>query len=102
DPFDVDAGPMSDTGMEQRFLQAFVGVFVFDVFADQADVDFALGIVHAFEHFGPARKIAGTGVQVKQAENGIVHALIGEDQRNFVDRMNVLGGNHAADIDVTE
>ena len=54
DPLDLDLRLVGDAAVQQRFLQAFVRIFVFDILADEADVDLALGILHAIEHLAPA------------------------------------------------
>ena len=79
--------------VQQGFFQALVGILVFDVLADQSDIDFALGILHALEHFGPARKVARAGIEAQHAQDDLVDALIGEHQRNLVDRVHILGGD---------
>ena len=45
DPVDVDLGAVGDAAVDQRLVQALVGVGQADIFADDADRDLALVMV---------------------------------------------------------
>ena len=58
DPVNVHLEAVRQAAVQQRFLQALVGIFVLDVLADQADVDLVFRILHAFQHAGPTAQVA--------------------------------------------
>ena len=88
--------------MQQRFLQALVGILVLHILAHQPDGDFVARILHALQHGGPARKVARRRVDLQQAQDDIVHAFGGERDRHFVDRFHVARGDHRFQVHVAE
>ncbi len=102
-PMDVHFQPVRKPAMQQRFLQALVGIFVLDVFSHQADVDFVLRILHPLQHPGPTAQIARMGVvHAQQAQQNLIHALFGEHQGHFVDRENIGGSDDGFHVHVAE
>ena len=53
DAADANLGPMGDAGVVERFVNRFVGVVMFGVFADERDVDFVLGVAEPTEQLVP-------------------------------------------------
>jgi hypothetical protein len=53
-------------------------------------------------HVGPGGEIAGASIQGQQAHGDLIHALFGEHQRNFVDALDVLGGDDRLNVHVAE
>ena len=75
DPVDVHLQPVRQPAVQQRFLQALVGILVLHVLADQPDLHLVLGILHPLEHLGPARSDrAARDSRRQQAQNDLVHA----------------------------
>ena len=68
DPFDHGFVIVRQAAVQQRFAQAFVGVFQLNVFADNADAHFALGMVQAIQHVQPGPHVRGAIFQAKQAQ----------------------------------
>ena len=79
DPFDIYSRLVRDAGVQQSLFQALLGIFVFDILADQSDADFACRIMHAVQHVHPARKIARRSVDVQHTQNAFIYALFGEN-----------------------
>src|SRR3984957_12952443 len=57
-PMNVDLQLVRGGAVQQGFLQTLVGVFVFDVLADDGDGYLAARVLHALEHGDPAAEIA--------------------------------------------
>ena len=91
--------------MQQRLLQALVGILVLDVLADQADGrPRRVGIFDALEHGGPAARGRAAGVSMLQQARGSISSTpsLGENQRDFVDGLDVARRDHGLDVDVAE
>src|SRR5689334_20005186 len=88
--------------MYQSFLERLVRIFVLHVFADQADGDFAFGIVDAIDQLLPAADVAIFCLDVQILQYQVVHTLGGEYHRNFVNRGDIFGGDHRVFLDVAE
>ena len=93
DPVDVGFDPVRPASVNESFLQALVGILVFDVLADQADIDLVLGVAGLLHHGLPASEVARARFELHEAENDFVHALGREHDGAFVDRLHVAGGN---------
>ncbi len=102
DPLEVDLETVGGGTVEEGFFEAFVGVFVFDVLADEGDVDFVDGVLHAVEHVEPLGHVGGFGFEVEEFEDLFVELLFGEDERDFIDAGDVGGGDDGIFIDVAE
>ena len=88
--------------MDQGFLEGFVGVFVLDVFADDADGDFVEGVVGAVDEVFPEGEIGGGGFDAEVFEGEGVDAFDGEGEGDFVDAGDVAGGDDGLLLDVAE
>ena len=88
--------------MEESFLETLVGVFVFDVLADEGDVDFVDGVLHAVEHVEQAGHVGRRSLQVEEFEDLFVELLFGENEGDFVDAGDVGGPDDGVFIDVAE
>jgi len=102
DPLEIDLEAMGEGAVEEGFLEALVGVFVFDVLADEGDVDLIDGVLHAVEHVEPAGHVGGFCLEVEEVEDLLVEFLFGENEGDFVDAGDVGGGNDGVGIDIAE
>src|SRR5579864_1245850 len=102
DPVDIHLQPVRQAAVQQRFLQALVGILVLDVLADQADGNFVGGILHAVEHLAPAAQLARTGFEAKAPQDDFVNAFAGKYQRHFIDRFHVARGDDRLGVHVAE
>ena len=91
-PADLHFYVVRETAVEQRFLEALVRIFVLDVFADDPDLDLAFRMLQrgapCRAHFERSR---GPASMSEDAQNEVVHTLVGENERDFVDRLHVAG-----------
>ena len=101
-PTDVHFQLMGKARNQQRFLQALVGILVFDILADNADIHFIDGIHQAVQHVLPLGKVAGSGLKLQLPQNDFIHALFGETNRHFVNAFDVTGGDDRIGCDVAE
>ena len=83
-------------------FQRLVGVFVFDVLADDADRDFVLRVVDAMDQFFPRLHVPLFGLEVQVLQHQRVHTFVREDDGHFVDRGDVFGGDDGFVFDVAE
>ena len=88
--------------MDEGFLERLVGVFVFDVFADDADEHLVAGIVGTVDEGLPLAHVGVFGVDVEIFEDELIDSLLGEGQGTFVDAGDVAGGDDGALLDVAE
>src|SRR5580765_2888660 len=102
DPRYVNPAIVGQATVEQGFLEALVGVLIFDVLAYEADGNLARRVLHAAHHFAPASEIAGRRVERQQTQCDIVDALLGKYQRTFVDAFDIARGDDGEGIDVAE
>ena len=102
DPFDHYALAIREAAVAQSFAQTFVGVFQLDVFADDADADFAGGMLERLEHGQPAAQIARRSFETQQAKNLFVESFGRESHGDFVNVGDVRRGNDAGFGDVAE
>ena len=65
-------------------------------------VDFVARVLHVVDHGAPVAEIARPGFQFELAQDDLVHALGGEDERNLVDRLDVARGDDGRRVDVAE
>ena len=104
DPMDIDFDVVSDAAMQQRFLQALVRILVLDIFADQRDIaprraGSACGASMADQR---SRLRGPSGSRLQMPQDDLIDSLFGEDQRDFVDRIYVFGGDDRFRIHVAE
>ena len=86
DPVEVDLHAVGDAAVDQRLAQRFVGVLEAGIFADDGDVDLALGVVEAVRHVVPCAEI-GLG-RIGDAEGG---------QHFAIEPFLVIGDRHVVD-----
>jgi hypothetical protein len=57
DPADVDLHPVGHAAMDQRLVQRLVGIGQADIFADDGDRHFALGVLHSDRRCLPSAQV---------------------------------------------
>src|SRR5215472_15067164 len=102
DPVEVELEVVGEGAVDQGFLERFVRVLVLDIFTHNADGDFRLGIVDAVDEVLPGFEIAVFGLQTQVLEGQGIDILVREDDRDFVDRRNVFGGDDGLFFNVAE
>src|ERR1017187_2043109 len=102
DPVDIHLQLVRQPAVQQRLLQALVGILVFDVLAHQPDRHLVLRVLQAVQHGGPAGEVAGAGVQMQQPQRDFVDALGRERDRDFVHRLDVARRDHSPQVHVAE
>ena len=102
EPADVDLRPVGEAAVNQRFSQRFIGIGQPDIFADDADGDFAFMVVEAIHDVVPARQVGARRIDTEHVEHGVVETLFMIAQRNIVDRARVERRDHRRDGDVAE
>ena len=78
--------PMVDAGMIERFVDRFIRVAMFGVFAHDGDRNFVLGIAQAEEQIAPIVDIGRLHIQAQAAADEIVEPVFLQAERHFVDR----------------
>ena len=63
DPGDLELEVVGEGSVDERFLEALVGVFVLDVLADDGDRDFVLRVVGAVDDVLPLGEIGVRGLR---------------------------------------
>jgi hypothetical protein len=57
DPLDVDLDPVGHAAVNQRLVERLVGILQADIFADDADGDFAFRVLLAVDDVVPAPQV---------------------------------------------
>ncbi len=94
DADDVHLAVVGGAGVREGFVDALVGVLEFDVFADDTDAHVVRGVDDALDKVAPAAEIGLRGVEIEQATDVVVQALLMELQRHLVN-----GVLHVTDFD---
>ena len=63
DPGDAELEVVGEGAVDEGFFEGLVAVFVLDVFADDGDGDFVLGVVGAVDDVLPLGEVGGLGVR---------------------------------------
>src|SRR5690606_26295778 len=61
EPADIDLDPVRHAAVDQRFVERLIGIRQRHIFANDADRDFALGVLLAVHDVVPARQIGRGG-----------------------------------------
>src|SRR5262245_4876318 len=88
--------------MNQRLVEALVGILKLDVFADYADGDRFAGAAHAVDERVPLPQVRVTERQSEYVDDQLVESLVIENERDFVDRFDVRRVDHGLLRDVAE
>ena len=99
---DLDVTPDRETAVIERFVQALVALSQVDVLAHHPDLDRLLGIAADVEEALPMAKVRATRPHVQDLGDLLVEVFLREGQRDLVDRLDVLGGDHRVFVDVAE
>src|SRR5579859_2811544 len=102
DPGNFEFEVMRQSAVNQSFLQGLVTIFIFDILTHDRDGDAVLGVVGPMHQIFPLIDLGFGRFQVKILQCQRVDALLGKDQRNFIDRSNILGGNYRTLLHVAE
>ena len=84
DPVDVHLEPVLEAAVEERLVEALVGVFEPDVLADDVDGDLVVGVVDAVHEVLPRGHPVSLGRQVQQLQDDVVEPFRHERQGHFV------------------
>ena len=98
----LDLGVVGDAAVEQRLVQALVGVGELDVLADDADPHVVVRVLDARHQALPAGEVAVVVREVEQLEHDVVEPLAAEHERHLVDGRDVARGDHLPGVDVAE
>src|SRR5256885_5149984 len=100
---DFDAAIVRDTTVNDRFVNGFVSVLQFDVFANDTDTDAVLRGDEFADYFLPVRHVRGRIVEAQELANQIIDAFALEHQRHFVNGMvHVLFLDDSLERDITK
>src|SRR6185369_12294292 len=102
DPTKVNAKPIRYPAVHERFVQAFVRVFKLDVLADDADGHSRIGAFDRLNQLGPAPQIAFGSLKPELLDDHVVEPLAGKHQWHFINRFDVLRGDHLFLANVAE
>ena len=86
-----DAHAVAEAAVAERLVEALVGVLERDVFADDADDDLAARVLDGVDQLLPGRHVRARAFEAEGLEDDAVQALAGEDERDLVDGVDVLG-----------
>ena len=90
DPVNLRFQIVSEAAMNQRFAQTLVGVFEFDVLADDADRNFVHRIVNALDKHFPCVHAAFGLRQIQHADDLIVESFGAEHRAELRKRFRHL------------
>ena len=103
EPADVDLHTVLHPAMDERLVQAFVGIGQTDVFSDHPDSNLAFRMGETVDHVVPARKVRVGGVVDPEGAQYLgVQALTVVLQRHAVDRGCIKGRNDRLFTDIAE
>ncbi len=88
--------------MRQRFFQRLVAVLVFNVFADDRDMNFVLGVLHPLDQFSPPAQVGFRRFLVQVLQDQRIHPLLREPQRHLVNGRDGDGPDDGALFHVAE
>ena len=87
DQHKVDTAIVRGAGVGQGFVNAFVGVLKFDVFADHGNADAFARTHHALDEFGPVLHLRRSRFELQRLADHSVEALLLQHERQFVNGM---------------
>src|SRR5512135_2135441 len=102
DPIDLDREAIGQSAVDERLVEAHVGIVEPRVLADEADLDDVLRMDQTVDHAFPGRQVPLPPRQAEHAEDRRVELLLGVVQRDLVNRVDVERGDDGADGDVGE
>src|SRR5256714_14743836 len=105
DPAHVNSQVVRNAAVRQSLAQRLVRVFEFDVLADDADGDAAGGrLSDGCDKLAPLCEVCvgRAALKAERVDDLIVESLFVEGERDFVDRVNVFGGDDGLLLDVAE
>src|ERR1039457_5893554 len=102
DPVNIDLQFVRQPAVQQRLLQALVGVLVVRVLAHEADRHLVARVGDALEHGGPAAELARPGIDAQQPKHNFVTPFPREHDRHLVYRLDVARRNHGLHVHVAE
>ena len=85
DFLNFDAGIIGDAAMNDGFVNGFVSVLKFDVFADDGNADAMLRGDEFADDFLPMGHVRGRVVQAQETANEVIDAFALKHERDFVD-----------------
>ena len=102
-PFHIDLHPVGHAAMGERLCDGFIGVFKLHIFANDGDIDLALGVEYAVGHVVPHGQIRfGRGRDAKSVEHRLIEPLAVIGQRCLIDGFEVRRRDHVFFAHVTE
>ena len=94
DPRHVYLNAVGHAAMCQRLFEGLIGIFQLGVFADNRNVNFAVGGVNAVINIVPDLQVGlGRGRDVERVQHRLIEALFVIGKRRFVDRFQIIGRN---------
>ena len=102
DPLQIELQVLRERAVYQRFFQRLVRILILHVLADNADHNLVFRVVNAMDQVFPVLHVAIFGLQMQVLHYQVVHAFVGEHQRTFVDRSDILRRDHRLFFHVAE
>ena len=102
DEVDFDVHAVVDAAVLERLDHRLVGVLQLHVLADDRDPHVAGGIVGTPHHRLPVAQVGRGRLQAEVVEDQVIDALGPEDERDLVDVVDVVGGDHSVHRDAGE
>ena len=100
-PLHFDVGIIGDATVGQGFTQTLIRVFELNVFADDADGHGHAGIFDLGDNALPLAEVRALARgQMEIFDDDLVQAFVMQNQRQFVDRIDIFGGDHRLFFDV--
>ena len=96
DPFNLYLHAVVHPTVRQRFFEGFIRILQLDVFADNGDFHFALGVVDTVIDVVPTGQIGfRRGRDLEGVQYGLIQTLFMVGQRCLVDGFQVIGRDNA-------
>src|SRR5262249_51650875 len=101
-PFDVDLQPVQEAAVVERFVEALVRVLVADVLANDMNREVVDRVFDSFDELLP-RGHSWFGLwKVQVFEHDAIETFGGENERDFVNGVDVFRRDHRLLVDVAE
>ena len=101
-PGNVQFQAVGHRAVHQRFFQRLIRIFILDILAHNANINFGLGIVDAVQQLFPAGEIALLAVYAQITKQQRVHAFTRKHQRHLINRSDIFRGDHSFIFHVAE